>query len=122
MNEIAPLKSKARSWGELIKAQVQSGQSIQVFCVGRQIKTYAFYYWKKKLRDLSPKGAPLWPSRFIPIPRTIPLAAKSPRIHLPNGVQIELGAGLESGVVNQFLRGLCGVGNPMPKGGHSEKP
>ncbi|OGP10978.1 MAG: hypothetical protein A2048_06510 [Deltaproteobacteria bacterium GWA2_45_12] len=118
MNEITPLKSKARSWGEMIKAQVQSGQSIQVFCEGRQIKTYAFYYWKKKLRDLPPSG----PSRFIPIPRAAYSAEKFPRIHLPNGVQIELGAGLESGVVNQFLRGLCGVGNPMPKGGHSEKP
>jgi hypothetical protein len=98
------LKSKARSWEELIKTQVQSGQTIRVFCEGRQIKKYAFYYWKKRLSGCR--------GRFIPIPRAIHLVGKSPRIHLPNGVQIELGAGLESGVVTHFLRGLCGVNHP----------
>lgn len=101
MHEIAPLKSKALGWAELIKAQVQSGQSIRAFCEARQIKKCTFYYWKQKLRRST--------QRFIPISRAIPVATKTPRIHLPNGVQIELGAGLESGVVSQFLRGLCGV-------------
>jgi len=102
MNEITVLKGEARSWRELIKAQVQSGQSVQVFCDGRQIKKHIFYYWKKKLCGLPSR-------RFISLSRESPLAAKSPRIHLPNGVQIELGAGLESGAVNQLIQKLCGV-------------
>lgn len=103
MDEIVQSKDKAQSWRELIEAQVQSGQAIHRFCESHQIKKHTFYYWKQKLRRLSP--------RFIPISKVAPIFTKSPRIYLPNGVQIELGAGLESGAVSQLIQKLCGVNN-----------
>lgn len=129
MREAAEVKSKAQVWRLLLAEQVQSGKSIHAFCVDHQIQKYTFYYWKKKYRDLPDKSLVMArvPGRFIPIPGKFPISSKSPRIHLPNGVQIELGAGLESGVVDQFLRSLCGVGHP-PKdvspavGRHHAKP
>lgn len=121
MNEVSILKDKEQNWKELIKAQVQSGQSVRVFCEERGLKWYTFYFWKQKLRRAAPLAEGRLPAsswegaqRFIPIPRTIHLAVKTPRIHLPNGVQIELGAGLESGAVSQFIRSLCGVSHAKP--------
>lgn len=113
MSEIIPAKSKAQIWRERIEGQVRSGKSVRVFCEEHQLTQSTFFYWRKKFRDK--------PGRFIPVSRALPWASISPRIHLPNGVRIELGAGLESVAVNQFLRGLCGVGHP-PKDGHRAKP
>ena len=114
MSGITPTKSKLQIWRERVEAQGRSGKTVRVFCGERRLKQHAFFYWRKKIRDL--------PGRFIPVARALPWAEKSPRIHLPNGVQIELGAGLESGAVHQFLRGLCGVGYPMLGGDDSSAP
>lgn len=103
MSEIVPTKSKAQIWRERVEEQVRSGKSVRVFCEVRQLKPHAFFYWRKKFRDK--------PGRFIPVSWGLPWVQGSPCIYLPNGVRIELGAGLGSGVVNRFLLGLCGVGH-----------
>lgn len=106
MSEIIPAKSKAQIWRERIEEQVRSGKSVRVFCEERQLKSHTFFYWRKKFRDV--------PGRFIPVSKALPWASTSPRIHLPNGVRIELGASLESVTVDRFLRVLCGVGHAKP--------
>jgi len=110
MSDITPTKSKAQIWQERIEEQIQSGLSIRAFCEARLISAHTFHYWKR--RRERPGG------RFMAITNFDSTSA--PRIHLPNGVRIELGAGLESGAVSQFIRGLCGVGHP-PKDGHGAK-
>lgn len=117
MSEITPAASKVHIWRERIEEQGVSGKTVRAFCEGHQISPHTFHYWKKKLRDIvreKPVG------RFIAVtskPRSVFI---TPRIHLPNGVRIELGEGLESGVVSQFIRSLCGVGHP-PKDGYRAK-
>src|SRR3989338_10824389 len=93
-------------WREQIEVQGKSGKTIQAFCEEHQLKRHTFFYWKKKFQDLAHKDLAVerLPNRFIPIPRASHLAEKSPRIYLPNGVQIELGAGLESITVNQLIQ------------------
>lgn len=122
MDEITQTKSKARIWQEQVEAQVRSGKTVRAFCEEHQLKRHTFFYWRKKFQALSNKGLEIGrlPSRFIPITGALPWAGKSPCIHLPNGVKIDLGASLESGAVSQFIRSLCGVVYP-PKDGHSAK-
>lgn len=120
MNEIRQLNSKARSWQVLVEEQLSSGQSIRVFCEGRHLSPHTFGYWKRKFQKL---GSTSPRSRFISIARKVSLAGGFPRIHLPNGVSIDLGEGLESGVVSEFLQNLCGVGHSvLPKEGRHAKP
>lgn len=117
MNGIIQVKSKACDWRELVEAQMQSGQSIRVYCEGQQLNRSTFYYWKQKFKRL--KVASLQ-GRFIPISKKVNSTSRSPRIYLPNGVQIDLGEQVGSAPVNQLIQKLCGVSNP-PKDGHSAK-
>lgn len=102
---------RARIWGKRIEAQRQSGRTIKDFCEEHRLKRPAFFYWRKKFRRSSGKDLRIvsLPNRFVVIPRKTEVSSKLPCIHLPNGVQIELGAGLESVVVHQLIQELCGV-------------
>lgn len=108
MSEIVASSKKAREqmWRELIAEQGQRGQSIRIFCAEHQIRQNTFHYWKRKFKNLRPARLT---NRFVPVSRNYS-STDSPRIHLPNGVKIELGAGLESAAVNELIRSLCGVG------------
>ena len=118
MNEIISLKDKAEIWRERIESQVSSQQTVRAFCLEREISPQTFHYWKKKFCDLRRKGLA---GRFVKITKGAQVAGTTPRIHLPNGVKIELGESLESVGVSEFIRSLCGVGHP-PKDGHHAKP
>lgn len=111
MNETRRLNSKAQGWQGLVEEQLSSGQSIRVFCEGRHLSPHTFGYWKRKFQHLQSGSLT---NRFISIARKVSLSGGFPRIHLPNGVDIDLGEGLESGVVSQFLQNLCGVGHAKP--------
>lgn len=106
MSEIIPTKNKVQIWRERIAAQIESGQSIRAFCEERQIKLHVFHYWKQKFGE--PRGGS-YTSRFIDVSHRSHPVPGSPRIHLPNGVKIELGESLESASVSGFIRSLCGV-------------
>ena len=121
MNEITSIEDKAQHWQRLILEQHRSGKSVRAFCEEHHLKQYSFRYWKNKFFSLSTPGLEgRHPSRFVPISRSIPFPSRSTRIHLPNGVQIDLGGGLELGSVNQLIRSLCGVDHP-PKDYHNAK-
>lgn len=121
MEETVVLSEKAEEWQERIRSQAESGQKVPEFCKDRQVKRENFYYWRKRFRNLSRKDLKGESSagRFIPLTGK-GLNSRVPRIHLPNGVEIELGAGLESGAVTQLIRDLCGVGH-LPKDGYRAK-
>lgn len=108
-------EEKVRIWGERVAAQIQSGRSVRIFCEEHQLKTSTFFYWRSKFRKLAQKSLVLSsPSRFVAIPQKTHSPSKTPVICLPNGVQIELGGGLDSVAVSQFIRELCGVGHAKP--------
>ena len=111
MADIKKRGARERHWQGKIEAQRASGKSVRVFCKGEQISPSVFYAWKKRL-ELKAKGQ--LGGRFIKV-RDRGMD-KAPSIHLPNGVKIELGAGLESGLVSEFLRCLCGVNHPARGG------
>ena len=100
--------NKGALWRRRIEEQGVSGRSIREFCSEAGISKVGFYYWKRKL--LSPVQR-----RFITLSRSS--SPRSPRIHLPNGVQIDLGSGLDTQVVQEMIQKLCGVGHP-PKDGY----
>lgn len=111
MNEIIQGKDKAQVWRERIEAQVLSGKPAREFCKEQQISASNFYGWRKKLNSFKPRKTF---GRFIAMQSKARYAGGVPRIHLPNGVQIELGERLESEAVSQFIRNLCGVGHAKP--------
>ena len=99
-------QTKARYWGEFIAEQQRSGKSISAFCRERGVNHHTFRYWRAKSacnqhRDL--------PERFIAIAKSASFSARAAKIILPNGVQIDLGASLESVPVAQIIFNLCGV-------------
>lgn len=104
----------AQRWRSLLAEQAASGQSIRIFCAERQIMRHTFQYWRAKFLHSNQNQ----PSRFIAVSRR-DVRTISPRISLPNGVTIDLGDGLDSNSVNQFLLALCGVGL---SGGADAKP
>ena len=113
MADINKREARERHWLGKIEAQRASGKTVRVFCEGEQISPSVFYAWKKRfeLKTKGPSGG-----RFIKVRGKAVEKAVHPSIHLPNGVKIELGAGLESGLVSEFLRCLCGVNHPARGG------
>lgn len=114
-SRIIPSKSRERVWRELIAEQGRSGRSIRTFCQEKQINANTFQYWKRKFKNLRPASLA---NKFVSLSSELSSlkamrnhsSAESSRIHLPNGVRIELGAGLESEAVSGLIRSLCGVG------------
>lgn len=107
---ISQREENAKRWHELVAEQAASGKSVMVFCNGHGINRHTFRYWRAKFSDLkSERTAQNSRGRFISVLRQ-DFKSASPRIVLPNGVRIDLGAGLDSNSVNQFLLNLCGVG------------
>ena len=99
---------RLQMWRKRIEEQRQSGQSVLAFCTGHGIGHHIFYYWRRKLQaQVVVPGS----KRFMMLAGTRAAMTRPARVILPNGVAIELGEGLESGLVNQFLRSLCGVGD-----------
>ena len=107
MNETKSTNNKIEIWRERIAAQVASKQTVQAFCNEQQINLSTFYGWRNKLSGAKPS---VRARRFINITQRVETMV-SPRIHLPNGVKIELGAGLESAHVSALIHSLCGVGH-----------
>lgn len=114
---ISPRAARAKRWHELIAEQVASSKSILVFCSEHGINHHTFRYWRAKFADLKNTGQQNQPSRFISVLRQ-DFKSAAPRIVLPNGVTIDLGTGLDSNAVNQFLLNLCGVG--LSEGQHAK--
>ncbi|MBV6343047.1 IS66 family insertion sequence element accessory protein TnpA [Candidatus Magnetobacterium casense] len=118
---ISESSNKEQKWRRIIAEQGRSGQSIQSFCEARQVNRHSFCYWRKKfckpvekdLKVVRPAG------RFVVLPSRVMRVSRSPQILLPNGVQIDLGGALESEVVGQFIRKLCGVGHSAKDGRHA---
>lgn len=126
MDEMTPLSNKVEVWREKIVAQGLSGQTVRVFCKERGITPSVFYSWKKKIADL--KHGRRGIGRFVAITgKNQALSGLTPvgltRIHLPNGVKIELGGSLEFAIVGDFILRLCGVGHSiLPKEECHAKP
>lgn len=117
---ISPRAAKAKLWHELIGEQVAGSKSIQVFCAEHGINHHTFRYWRAKFADLkNRKLTQNLRGRFISVSRQ-DFKSASPRIVLPNGVTIDLGVGLDSNSVNQFLLNLCGVGLSLKDGFDAE--
>ena len=111
METINPIQSKSRIWQGRIEAQACSGKSISIFCEEHRLTASTFHYWRKKLGDLPDQGSS---GRFIAVTSRERGTFGQPRIYLPNGVRIELGAGLESACVNRLILSLCGANGAKP--------
>lgn len=109
LEKISQREEKAKRWHELVAVQAASGKSVMVFCNEQGINHHTFRYWQAKSGNLKNTRLENSPSRFISVSRQN-FEQNSPRIILPNGVTIDLGNGLDSSLVNQFLLNLCGVG------------
>jgi hypothetical protein len=113
---ILPREAKAQRWRELLAEQAASGKSVCAFCEERQIQSHSFKYWSSRFPDFKKTRIKKHPSsRFISVSRQ-DFRSAAPRILLPNGVTIDLSAGLDDPVVGAFLKSLCGInGGPHAK-------
>lgn len=119
-NIVLSSKTKSEHWRDLILKQEASGQSIRTFCDERGINHHTFRYWRGKIwHDPQKKTVKTVRRRFITIADAT-FKPAVPKIVLPNGVTIDLGSGLDSGSINQFLLKLCGVGLPQEGGPHAK--
>ncbi len=109
-------EAKAQRWRSLLAEQAASGKSVGAFCEERQIQCHSFKYWSYRFPDFKKARIKKHPSsRFISVSRQ-DFRSAAPRILLPNGVAIDLNAGLNDPVVGAFLKSLCGVnGGPHAK-------
>lgn len=112
MRDDIPQNEKEARWRSRIAAQAASGQTIRAYCEGEGIREHNFGYWKKRFCREVVAGFTRnkSSSRFIPLSGEARHGlSQGPRIHLPNGVEIELGESLESEAVHGVIARVCGV-------------
>jgi len=111
LETILPCEAKTKHWREVFVEQAASGKSIGKFCREHQINHHTFRYWRSKfLKDKDLAIGKCRQGRFMAVKMRAISGSCTPQIFLPNGVTIDLGCGLDSNFVNQFLLNLCGVG------------
>ena len=114
------LAARRQKWLELVAEYRRRGISAALFCKEHGFHSDTFRYWLKKI-DSIPKcrAKPSTLTRFISLAPTAPQPPRivTPRIVLPNGVAIELNAGLEAPAVSSFLKSICGVNPSSEIGG-----
>lgn len=113
MRENVRDEERIKKWRGLIEDQARSSVSIAEFCKERRVARSSFWKWKKKLRERQLSVS----SRFISISKKSLIHSaenissskiKNTRLLLSNGIQIDLGASLDSPEVQQWLLGICG--------------
>jgi hypothetical protein len=65
------LSRKGRRMQSLITAQIESGNSVSVFCRSHRIAPAKFWWWKRRLRDFKRPGSGL-PDKMLPFVRVLP--------------------------------------------------
>ena len=97
--EYNPLTPTQQRWHEHLTAAEIAGISLRAYADREGLPVQSLYTWKQKLRKKS-----LWPTaqpvvtlrraKVVGVPRPPNLAGSPPgyRIHLPNGVTVELSA------------------------------
>ena len=98
----AEVRSK---WRGLVSEQVESGQSVKVFCRERGLRAWQFYEWKKRLRDTD--GCEFVEVKVPAAGRQEPMSAGS------RAIEVRLRAGrslvVEPGFEADHLRALLAV-------------
>ena len=113
MGKPRAVSTKEQSWRDLIRRQVQSGQSIRAFCASESVSEASFHWWRRELTGrrgdarTEPSTKPLQPSR----PEFVPIAVTSPprpaiEIELPAGILVRVLPGASSEQLREVLAAL----------------
>ena len=123
MSEIVTeAEARASQWQQVLAEYHASGKGLMVFCREQGISHHSLRYWRKKFfaaDSIKPRGVK-FPRRFVAVSGSFKFNSSAPRIVLPNGVHIDLGAGFESSLVTGLILNLCGVACPAKDGHHAE--
>ena len=96
-------------WRGLLSEQLESGQSAAVFCRERGLAVWAFYAWKKRVREA--EAAKFVEVAVKPVKGSWGSSAvedKAIEIRLRSGVSLFVGAGFEASHLRALLRELEG--------------
>jgi hypothetical protein len=96
-------------WRGLLSEQLESGQSAAVFCRERGLAVWAFYAWKKRVREVEA-------TKFVEVAekpakgswRSSAVEEKAIEIRLRSGMSLFVGPGFEASHLRALLRELEG--------------
>jgi hypothetical protein len=96
-------------WRGLLSEQLESGQSAAVFCRERGLAVWAFYAWKKRVREAEA-------AKFVEVAvkpaygswRSSAVEEKAIEIRLRSGMSLFVGPGFEASHLRALLRELEG--------------
>ena len=96
-------------WRGLLSEQLESGQSAAVFCRERGLAVWAFYAWKKRMREAEA-------TKFVEVAvkpakgswRSSSVEEKAIEIRLRSGMSLFVGPGFEASHLRALLRELEG--------------
>jgi hypothetical protein len=102
VEEGAPASAKADQWREVLAAHGRSGLSVKQFCQERGITQWAFYAWRKRLREEGTvRFALVERGRVRPEPAAVGL-----ELILTTGVRLRIGAGVDGATLRTVLEAL----------------
>jgi len=103
VEEGASVSAKADQWRERLAEHGRSGLTVKQFCQERGITQWAFYAWRKRLRE---QGA----VRFALVERgriqREPAPASGLELILTTGERLRIGAGVDSATLRTVLEAL----------------
>lgn len=91
---------KLREWAEQIKAQQESGMTVQQWCAENGVNAKTYYYHLRRVREQCVEAEPA----IVPID----VPKQSAEIHIEkNGMQITLPADVSAEMLIALVRELC---------------
>jgi hypothetical protein len=93
-------------WRGLLSEQLESGQSAAVFCRERGLAVWAFYAWKKRVREA--EAAKFVEVAVKPVCRSSAGNDKTIEIRLRSGLSLFVGPGFEGSHLRALLSELEG--------------
>jgi transposase-like protein len=90
---------RRRYWSKLIAEQAASGQKARPFCRERGIPEYAFYKWRRRLRQADTVEFALLET----VPATVAIPDSALELMLRNGERLRIGNGVDAATLRLVL-------------------
>jgi hypothetical protein len=90
-------------WHGLVDEQAQSGLTVAAFCRERHLKVEQFYRWRRRFR---PQPAQVVTGGFLQLIPSSKQSSSGIRLHLRNGLWIELEKGFDPHTLRTAIEAL----------------
>ena len=103
-------EGRINHWRTIIEKQAVSGKSAAAFCRDHKIIIHQFYWWRGRFRKEKSQGKGSGFVQLVPVSKS---QHSGVRIHLKNGMTIEVEQGFDPPTLRSVIDAICDEETPQ---------